>query len=149
MRFLTLLFAMLVTVSGCADFPRDPDGTLERIRAEGAFEVGLIAPAADQPYQDRRQALIDRVAAATGARPLLIEDSAEALLARLRDGDLDLVLGTFHRTSPWAREVEFLPPLREYETHSGRAQLSAAAKMGENGWIALLYRQSRAVAAAQ
>ena len=36
------LIPLLLALAGCGDFPRDPHGTLDRIRAERQFEVELV-----------------------------------------------------------------------------------------------------------
>lgn len=143
------LFLAIAAAGGCRDFPRDQQSTLERIRSEGVVRVGLVASAAPSPHVGRLRALIDRSAAAAGGRPLVLEEASEPLLMMLEAGEIDLVVGEFDRSSPWYRRVHLLPPLA-YETR-GESELetTAAARNGENGWIMLLEREARALAATQ
>jgi hypothetical protein len=53
------------------------------------------------------------------------------------------VLGEFAEPSPWARQVTISEPVAA----RGPIILAAAARNGENAWIALLFREAKAVAA--
>jgi hypothetical protein len=145
MKWTLILCAALL--AGCGGMPKDPERTLERVQASRTFSVGLIA-AGGPAVADRRHAFVRRVAEATGARPAIEEGAAEPLLARLERGELDLVVGAFAPKSPWARQVTLLPPLGEQAGRGGPVVIAAAARNGENGWIALLHREARAAAAA-
>lgn len=135
-----LLAAALL--AGCGAIPSDLDGTLERVRGERRFRVGVIAsPAPLAP--DRARALIAGLSSATGARASLELGAAESLLHRLEAGELDLVLGEFAETSPWKHQVTISEPVAA----RGPTVLAAAARNGENAWIALLSREAKAVAA--
>jgi DNA-binding transcriptional LysR family regulator len=143
-RALTIAAAVLA--AGCGEIPKDPDGTLERVRAERQFKVGLIA--ADAPTgPDRQQALLNRLSAATGAAPSIEVGAMEPLLSRLEEGELDLVLGPLSPKSPWGKQVTIIPPLAEQVTREGHTHLSAIARNGENAWISLLHREAAEVAA--
>ena len=52
----TFLLAAALLVAGCDSIPADPDGTLERVRGERLFKVGLIASHAPPPDRRRRPA---------------------------------------------------------------------------------------------
>jgi ABC-type amino acid transport substrate-binding protein len=144
MKMKMLAFAVLLATA-CSELPKDPGGTLDRIRREKSFRVGIVSSPA--PANGREQALLARVAAATGARPSIAHDTAERLLIRLREGELDLVLGEFERDGPWSLHVHMLPAL-ERDTVAGRETvLGAAAASGENGWIMLLDREARVLGA--
>jgi ABC-type amino acid transport substrate-binding protein len=136
----TFLLAAALPLAGCHAIPSDPDGTLERVRGEGRFKVGLIASPAPPP--DRAADLLNRLSRATGAKAALERGPAEALLTRLEDGDLDLVLGEFAEKSPWAAKVTLSEPILV----NGPTILAAAARNGENAWIALVHREARAAA---
>ena len=139
---LTALSICLLLLSGCGDFPRDPLGTLERVRAERSFRVGMVAPLGDRP-DAAVQRLLEQVAAASSARPVLVRGDSEPLLNRLEEGELDLVIGRFEAASPWATMVSFAPPLRVERQGSTDFNLGAAMRNGENGWIALVEAASR------
>ncbi|MGA9583273.1 MAG: hypothetical protein WBR13_15035 [Allosphingosinicella sp.] len=137
-----LLLAAALLVGGCDSIPADPDGTLDRVREERRFRVGLIASSAAPLAPDRARDLLARLSRATGASPQLEEGPAEPLLTKLEEGELDLVVGEFAKKSPWAAQVALTDPIAS----NGPYILAAAAKHGENAWIALVHREARAVA---
>jgi hypothetical protein len=121
----------LLTLAGCADLPRDPDGTLERVRREHRFAVGLVDGATAPP-------VLGRIARETNARPVLRRGQPEPLLLELEAGRLDLVAGgRFDAKSPWSRRVTLGEPL-------GRDGEHLVARNGENAWIMLVHRAVRA-----
>ncbi len=133
--------ALLLALSSCAGFPRDPDGTAERVRAEKGFRVGLIDGGGEARVPVR--AFLARVESLAGGRAAVERGPAEPLLTKLRDGDLDLVVGIMSPTSPWEAEVHFLPALRERVAPRLYERLVPMARHGENRWIALLDRAAR------
>ncbi len=135
------LLATALMAAGCDAIPADPDGSLERIRGERLFKVGLIA--SHSPPPDGAADLLRRLSRATGAEAALERGAAEALLTRLEEGELDLVLGEFAEKSPWAAQVTLTEPIGP----KGATILAAAARNGENAWIALVHREARAAAA--
>lgn len=138
-RALLLATALL---AGCGAIPADLDGTLERVRSERLFRVGLIASHAPPP--PGATDLLRRLSQATRAKAALEYGPAEALLTRLEEGDLDLVLGEFAEKSPWAAQVTLSEPIATNRS----IVLTAAARNGENAWIALVHREARAAASA-
>lgn len=137
-----LLLAVLLLLGGCDAVPADLAGTLERVRGERHYKVGRIAPAQGALAPERAQALLDRLSRATGARASIEHGAAEPLLTRLEEGELDLVVGEFAETSPWAAQVTITEPIAV----QGATVLAAAARNGENAWISLLFREAKAVA---
>ncbi|HYG48868.1 MAG TPA: hypothetical protein VD846_13125 [Allosphingosinicella sp.] len=137
-----LLLAAALMIGGCDSIPADPDGTLARVRGEGRFRVGMIASAGRPMVADGTAALLKGLSGATGARAAVEHGAAESLLTRLEDGDLDLVVGEFAEKSPWAAKVTLSEPIGR----RGPTILAAAARNGENAWIALVHREARAVA---
>lgn len=132
----THLFVTLALLAGaCSMVPQDPDETLDRIREEGAFNVGVVARGS--AASDAEMRFLAQVGEAASARPVVYTGAAETLLSKLEDGELDLVLGEFHSSTPWATRVTFVPPL----TKAGDDVIvvSAAAPNGENEWISLLH----------
>jgi hypothetical protein len=144
-RFL-LAGALMLAAAACQQLPRDPDGTLDRVRSGRSFRVGMIASGDHRDGQGLEQAFIRRVAAATGARPLVTEGAAEPLLLDLEEGGLDLVMGMVSPKSPWVNEVAILQPLGQ-TLDQPRLLLVPIARNGENEWIMLLEREARAVRA--
>jgi hypothetical protein len=137
----------LLALASCnAGFPRDPEGTLDRVRMERSFRVGLVAPLAEGTSEAKVDALLARIGKVSGASPSVEQGDAEPLLKRLEEGEIDLVIGRFEKKSPWKQLVTFGPPLR-IERH-GKAEFHLAPLMrnGENAWIALVEREARDVA---
>ena len=144
MKMLPLL--ALALCASCDGIPRDPDRTLDRVRAERQYRVGIIA--SGKPIgADRQRLFLNRVSAAAQAQPALETGAAEPLLAKLEEGELDLVLGPMAPHSPWSKMVIFLPPLGEQVTREGHIHLVAAARHGENAWITLLDAEAAKVTA--
>lgn len=135
-----LAIVAVVLLAGCDSIPADPDGTLERVRQEHRYRVGLIA--SHLPPPGAAADLLDRLSRSTGASPSVERGPAEALLTRLEEGELDLVLGDFAQESPWAAKVTLSEPIAA----GGPTIFAAAARNGENAWIALVHRQVRASA---
>lgn len=121
---------LLLMLAGCANLPRDPDGTLERVQQEQRFAVGLVADGVGGR-------VVERVARETGAWPRVTRGQLEPLLIRLEEGELDLVVGgRFDAKSPWVKRVTLGPRLANGE--------HVVARNGENAWIALVQRATRA-----
>ena len=144
MKRPSLCFALLMAAS-CADFPRDPEGTLDRVRGERSYRVGLVAPLQPDRPEPKVGALLERVSRAAGARPRLESGDAEPLLIRLKEGELDLVIGRFEAKSPWKRLVSFGPALRVEEHGKAKIHLIPAMRNGENAWISLIEREAREI----
>ena len=139
---LALCFALLAA-SACGEFPRDSEETLERVRSDHVFRVGLVAPLDAATLDPKAKTLLRRVAQASGAKPLVEVGDAEPLLDRLEEGELDIVIGRFEKKSPWKSHVSFGPPLRIEKHKKTVFHLTAAARNGENAWIGLLEAEAR------
>jgi hypothetical protein len=145
MTWRTIALSALL-LAACSPIPRDPEGTLDRVRAERLFRVGFISSGDRRDGGGREQAFVRRVAAATGAWPVVREGAAEPLLLELEEGRLDLVIGMVSPKSPWMKDVAILRPLGETSGES-HLLLAPIARNGENAWIMLLEREARAIAA--
>jgi hypothetical protein len=139
MRWPLTLLALLAGCGG--DFPRDVEGTRERVERERVFKVAIVA---GTPAEEAG-AMLARVARASGARPEISHGATEPLLRELEEGNLDLVIAPMHRKSGWKMLVHFLPPLEPDLDVAAQIDLVAMARNGENGWISLLDREARAV----
>lgn len=146
MTRLLFLLALLFASSACDSIPKDPEGTLQRVRDTDVFRVGLIASGLDHGARSEELALIERVAAASGARAEIETDAAERLLMRMEEGEFDLVVGEFLADSPWRRRVHMLQPLDRSRLNGIEVQVTGAARQGENAWIMLLEREARSLA---
>jgi polar amino acid transport system substrate-binding protein len=106
---------LLVLVAAACDLPRDPEGTLERVRG-GVIRVGVIdhAPWVVHGNGDPtgvEVALMQGFARTQDANIRWIEGPEGRLLRALEDGEVDLVVGGLTRERPWDRRLE---PSRPY-----------------------------------
>ena len=132
-----IAFSAALALAACDRLPTDPDGTLDRIRSERRFRVGLIATGNAPIGADRQRLFLARVARATGARPVVETGASEPLLLDLEDGGLDLVIGPLSTESPWVERVALLEPLGA-APGPHQAVVTPIARNGENRWITLL-----------
>jgi polar amino acid transport system substrate-binding protein len=127
--------AALLATAACG-LPRDPEGTLERVRG-GVLRIGVVD---DPPWVDRdadgrprgvevalARALADRL----GAEPSWDFGGETRLMAALERFELDLVIGGVDADSPYRDEVGFTRP---YYEGDGRPHVFAAPP-GENAWL--------------
>jgi hypothetical protein len=135
--------ATILLLGGCANYPRDPEGTLEQIKTERLIRVGLLAGVADGAMRSEVDRYIARLSRSTGARPAAVTGPAELLLAQLEAGELDLVVGPIGKKSPWTAEVAVIEPLAVGIGAGQAFTLSPMARNGENRWIMLLEREVR------
>lgn len=137
----TLPIVLFLALAACGPYPRDVEGTLDEIERGGRLRVGLT----ELREQDRASAVafVARVERATGAKAAIDRGPAEVQLARLENDELDLVVGSFAKDSPWASEVAILDPLSWRRVGGRVVGLSPVATNGENRWIALLEREIR------
>jgi polar amino acid transport system substrate-binding protein len=98
-RLLPALLAV-VALSAC-EFPRDTEGTLDRVRG-GVLRVGVIE---HEPWVSTGEGR------PTGVEVALIDGFA--LIGALREGGLDLVAGGMTKRSPWKKEAS---PTRPFAT---------------------------------
>ena len=134
------LAAPLLLLAGCQNYPRDTESTLDRIRAEKTIRVGLIEGKIDAP---KVTDYLEKVSALARAHPRIETGGAEPLLLRLRQGDLDLVIGELAKKTPWSTDVMVIDPIAERPLGSERVALSPVARNGENRWIMLLEKAAR------
>ena len=136
---------LCLALAACGPYPRDVSGTLDRIEQSGHVRIGLAElHAGDDPAARRFVARIER---ATGAQAELDSGPMESQLARLEEGDLDLVIGEFDEKTPWATPVAIIEPLSIRRAGKRVLELAPAVQNGENRWIALIEREVRDSAA--
>ena len=87
--------------------------------------------------------LVARVERATGARAELSGGPLERQLARLEEGELDLVIGELASDSPWRASVTIVEPLATRRVGARVVELAPAVRNGENRWVALVEREVR------
>jgi polar amino acid transport system substrate-binding protein len=145
-----LLAGLVATgVGACgAGLPRDPDGTLARVRG-GTLRVGVsveppwtespVPVTSDSP--DAPPAGIEPTLVADFARSLDAEvqwrvGGEEALVADLEEGRLDVVVGGLTADSPWSQHAALTRPYVTVPGAGGTPEPHVmAAPMGENAFL--------------
>jgi len=137
-------FALMLCLAGCGNLPKDPEGTLDRIRREHVIRVGRVQGGSTTDAADWRQVLT-RLEASTEAKPILQSGMLEPLLLDLEAGKLDAVVGgRFDEKTPWKARVSFGPPIRTIETSTGKTASYIVVRNGENAWIMMVQRETKA-----
>lgn len=130
MRGKAFLFPAMLALAACGQFPKDTEATSAHVAASG-MKVGWVD--GDRSNGDL-QALVSALARASAKPPRIASGSAEPLLVQLEEGRLDLVVGTFDQTSPWAKRVTFSKPVSTHEIGKAKAEAKAAMRNGEHRW---------------
>lgn len=131
-----------LVLSGCgAQFPNDPEGTLDRVRGD-VLRVGATE---HRPFVE-----LDGVGEPTGSEPALVEEfaarldadiawetgSEAELLDALEQGELDLVIGGFLDDTPWTEFGAATRPYLEAPAADGTVEKHIMlAPLGENGFL--------------
>ena len=141
MRSSPLLLATLTLAAACG-LPRDPEGTLDRVR-EGTLRVGFVVDTpwvteAGQGAGGIEGAIATELARGLGARIAWTHASETPLLTALHEGDLDLVIAGLTKDSPWSAKASFTRPyyVDTTEVHGKRTEVPhvVAVRPGENAW---------------
>lgn len=138
-----LLAVSTTLLAACGAWPRDIEGTRDRVEASRIIRVGVAERSLSGSDRTLALAYLNRLGRATGARPRFVTGAAEPLLARLESGEIDLVIGPIAQDSPWIDEVAVIEPLAEHDVGGRTIGLSPIARNGENSWIMLLEREVR------
>jgi polar amino acid transport system substrate-binding protein len=115
-RLLPLL--VVLALAGC-QFPRDTEGTLDRVEG-GVLRVGVserepwVSTAEGRPTGVEVD-LIDGFAESIDAEVDFTTGSEEELIGALHEGGLDLVAGGMTKRSPWRKEASPTRPFAETE----------------------------------
>lgn len=135
------IIAAMILLTGCADLPRDVEGTMERVRTTKVLRVGFVS--GDEQFSGpAHRRFIANVAKETGSKPHVVSGSAETLLPQLERGDLDIVAGDFTATTPWGKRVTIMPTPPRLGVVDGKPAPAAVVRNGENGWVALVHRHA-------
>jgi polar amino acid transport system substrate-binding protein len=127
--------------------PRDPEGTLDRVRG-GTLRAGV---AINHPwvtdsagtYGGIEPALVRALAAELQANIQWVTGGENALMPALHERELDLVVGGLDNQTPWAKQVGVTRPyhtVMEPEKH----EMVWAVAPGENAWQMRVERFLRA-----
>jgi ABC-type amino acid transport substrate-binding protein len=114
-------------------FPRDPDGTLDRVRG-GVLRVGYSENAgwiSDTGGVER--AMVNELAASLGAHVEWTRGSESPLFEKLHKRELDLVVAGLTDDGSWAR---LAAPTKSFYTEPGTLKRHVwATSPGENAWL--------------
>jgi polar amino acid transport system substrate-binding protein len=124
-RALSLI--AVAALAGCS-LPRDPDGTLDRVRG-GTLRVGVTD---NPPHSERELRLLRAFARDLEARVEVTEGAEHELVSDLERGRLDVVAGGLRNDTPWQKHVAMTRP------YAGDRVLLAVP--GENAFIVRLER---------
>lgn len=135
-----------IALTGCGDYPRDAEASLQRAR-DDAIRVGLSH---DPPFVDLGHGApagievdwIARFAAARGMRVEWVPGAHERLMHDLVGFRLHVVAGGHSADSPW-RDVSWSRPVR-IRTADGLVERRFALPPGENAWQLAVDRQLHA-----
>jgi polar amino acid transport system substrate-binding protein len=143
---LTLSLTLLVGGCGLA-IPSDPDGTLNRVRAEGVLRAGAsVSPGWVTVSPDRREPvgrepeLVERFASSLGAEVEWTLAGEEHLVGLLEKGDLDLVVGGLTDQNVWVDKAALTRPYAEERVAGTTEKHVMMVPMGENAWQSELER---------
>jgi polar amino acid transport system substrate-binding protein len=116
-RLTVALLLAAVAVTAC-QYPRDPDGTLNRVEG-GVMRVGVteadpwVLLEGDRPVGGAEVELARRFARDLGARIEWVQGSEEELVDAVKEGQVDLIVGGLTNKSRWKKDVAFTRPYVE------------------------------------
>ena len=166
MRLIRALLAALVavTLGACGSLPRDPNGTLERVQAQGVLRVGA-SPAhglvvidgngdandnsngesddnsSGESVGGREAELAEGFAQEVGAEVRWVPGGESELVAAMERGELDLIIGGLHDDSGWAEQISLTRPYSESTEADGTTVRHVlAVPLGENAMLVRLER---------
>ena len=122
-RVTVVLLLVAVAATGC-QYPRDPDGTLNRVDG-GVMRVGVteadpwVLLEDDRPVGGAEVELARRFARDVGARIEWVQGSEEELVDAAKEGQVDLIVGGLTSKSRWKKDVAFTRPYVETRTVVG------------------------------
>jgi polar amino acid transport system substrate-binding protein len=145
---VVLVATIAATTAGC-QFPRDVEGTLDRVQGGGTLRVGVsehepyvVLDAAQPDGVEVR--LLEDFARDLDARARFVRGGEEQLVEQLREGELDVVVGGITKRSPWKTEVAPTRPFATtHETIGGKDVKDDHVMLVRNGENALLVRLER------
>jgi polar amino acid transport system substrate-binding protein len=116
-RLTVVLLLVAIVATGC-QYPRDPDGTLNRVDG-GVMRVGVteadpwVLLEGDRPAGGAEVELARRFARDVGARIEWVQASEEELVEAAKEGQVDLIVGGLTNKSRWKKDVAFTRPYVE------------------------------------
>lgn len=154
-RRLLVIGAGLALV-GCGRYPRDPDGTLDRVLADKKLRIG-VSPAApwvevgriDNPVAKAGEhqlggievKLAQGFAEHLGAEPTWQVDGEAGLVEKLELGQLDLAIGGFTADSQWSKKIGVTRAYtKARDGHGKKKGHVMGVPIGENAFLSELER---------
>lgn len=147
-RGLLVFTLILFLTVGCAvdRFPRDPEGTLERVSG-GVLRVGVsenppwTRVADDGTVTGTEADIVTGYAQMIGARIAWTSGAESQLIEQLDRGQLDLVIGGLRSDLPWQSHAAYTRPYASQAGPDGSTrELVFATRLGENGFLNSLER---------
>lgn len=133
--FILLASALPLCLAACGPIPRDIESTEQRLRDGKPLAAGIVAePGHDAPAIAAAQAVADTM----GTTATIEMGSAERLLPKLEEGELDVIVGSFAMKSPWAKRVTFSRAIGGMTAPKNEPALRFANRFGENRWAMTL-----------
>ncbi|MEX0839088.1 MAG: ABC transporter substrate-binding protein [Parvibaculum sp.] len=128
-----LVAALFCSIAACDDYPKDPEGTFDRVRG-GTLRAGLME---NPPWAMREEGrpsgievrLVEDLAASLNAHVEWADGTGSQALHALKEHRLDLVVGGLLETDPWVAKVGFTRPYVPDKKHV------VAVPGGENAWL--------------
>jgi polar amino acid transport system substrate-binding protein len=112
---LALLLCAGLLAVGC-QYPRDPDGTLNRVSDGGVMRVGVaesdpwVLLEGNEPTGGAEVEIVRRFARDVGARIEWVQGSEEELVEATKEGQIDLLIAGLTKKSRWKKDVAFTRP---------------------------------------
>jgi len=122
-RLTVVLILAAIAAAGC-QYPRDPDGTLNRVEG-GVMRVGVseadpwVLLEGDRAVGGVEVELARRFARDVGARIEWVPGSEESLVDAAKEGQVDLIIGGLTNQSRWEKHVALTRPYVETRTLVG------------------------------
>jgi polar amino acid transport system substrate-binding protein len=117
---------LLLMLAACG-VPRDPEGTLERVRQAGVIRVGVT-----DGLREVERTIIEKVAREQRARVEWNDGNLEDHYEALEKYELDLVAGGISRHTPWSKKLGATRPYDKEHV--------LAVPPGENAWLMTVER---------
>lgn len=132
------LVVLVLALSSCGiSIPRDPDGTLNRVRSEGVLRAGAsprpgwVEVGGERPTGPEPE-LIERFANDLGVEVEWTVGGEEQLVALLEEGELDAAVGGVTDNNPWVEKVALTRPYVEVSKDGSTEAHVMMVRMGEN-----------------
>ncbi len=145
-RALAAAAALVVAATGCGTFPKDSEGTLDRVRG-GTLVVGVsehepwtsVGPGDE--VSGTEVALVEGFAESLGAE-IEWEVGPESILAdEVKRGQVDIVIGGLTSVSPWKSDISLTRPYTKVKSEDGKQQkMVMGVPKGENAFQVALER---------